>query len=570
MKKCLNKHKGLFIISIILGIIYAIGTVLSSKILQNVIDAALEGNMDEFKEILLFTIIFLIGISILTYVYGYLNIKLKNVLLQDYREDIYSGVMKMNYKEFNSQNTADYISALTNDIKMIEENYLTSLLLVIQYVFIFIATLIMLFMLNLIVTISLIISVLLMFIVPSVFGKNLQEKQDMVSSKLTQFTAKTKDILSGFEVIKTFNVFHHFNKIFTSANKEVTDNKMQADGLLVLNESVSSLLGTLCQFVVVFVSTYLILQGEITAGTTVALIQLSGTFIMPVITILSNFPKIKGIEPIIKKLDAIADLNNTNTAVSEAINFNDTIEINNLSFAYDEVQVLNNVSTKFEKGKKYAILGKSGCGKTTLTKLVSGYYDSYSGMISYDGKDIKEFSVQSSNNLISTIHQNVYMFDTNIENNITLYDTYPEDTLYSSVKNSGIDKFIHEQADGLNSEVGENGNKLSGGQKQRIAIARALIKNTPILILDEGTSAIDRQTAHEIEGELLKLNDLTLITITHNLDVELLSKYDEIIYMENGCISESGPFGELISKEAKFSHYFNNTLNEFEANGSIN
>lgn len=569
MKKCLNKHKGLFIISIILGIIYAIGTVLSSKILQNVIDAALEGNMDEFKEILLFTIVFLIGISILTYVYGYLNIKLKNVLLQDYREDIYSGVMKMNYKEFNNQNTADYISALTNDIKMIEENYLTSLLLVIQYMFIFIATLIMLFMLNLIVTISLIVSVLLMFIVPSVFGRNLQEKQDMVSNKLTQFTAKTKDILSGFEVIKTFNVFHHFNKIFTSANKEVTDNKMQADGLLVLNESVSSLLGTLCQFVVVFVSTYLILQGEITAGTTVALIQLSGTFIMPVITILSNFPKIKGIEPIIKKLDAIADLNETNTVVSEAINFNDTIEINNLSFAYDEVQVLNNVSTKFEKGKKYAILGKSGCGKTTLTKLVSGYYDTYNGMISYDGKDIKEFSVQSSNNLISTIHQNVYMFDTNIENNITLYDTYPEDVLYSSMRNSGIDKFINDQVDGLNSEVGENGNKLSGGQKQRIAIARALIKNTPILILDEGTSAIDRQTAHEIEGELLKLKDLTLITITHNLDAELLSKYDEIIYMENGCISESGPFSELISKEKNFSHYFNHTLNEYETNESI-
>lgn len=557
MIKSLKKQGLLFTISIILGLIYAVGTVLSAKILQIVIDRALEGNMDEFKKILLLAIGFLLIFALITYAYGLINNLLTNKVIKDYREIVYSGIMERDYEKFNSLNSADYISSLTNDMKLVEENYIEPLLTSIQYLFIFIATLIMLFSLNVIVALSLITSVILMFIMPSILGRKLKEKQEQVSKKLGELTTTSKDIFAGFEVVKTFNVFNHFNSIFFKKNKNITEAKMIADNLLVLNETVSSTLGTLSQFVVVFVSTYLIIRGDITAGTTMALIQLSGSFIMPIITILTNFPKIKGIESVLNKLDLLAEVNSNSELLSIIPNIDDSITLEDVTFSYDNKNiVLENINLKIRKRKKYVILGESGCGKSTLAKLVSGYYSNFSGTIHFDEKDISNYSVQSSPSLISNIHQNIYMFDTSIKNNITLYDTYHNDELDNVLETSGVKKFIGGLSDGIDSLVGENGNKLSGGQRQRIAIARALIKNTPILILDEGTSAIDKKTAKEIEEQLLHVSNLTLLTITHNLDQELLQNYDEIIFMENGKIAEVGTFQQLINSKSKFSNFF--------------
>ena len=560
MRKILMKHKLLLTCSIILGIIYAGASVLSSKILQKVIDSSLEGDLSKFKEILWIAIGFLVVLAMITYIYARINTTLINYTIRDYRNQIYSGIMNQTHQKFHSKNSAEYISSLTNDMKLVEENYLEPLLTSIQFLFIFIATLIMLFYLNAIVALSLIGSTILMFIIPSIVGKNLEDKQKHVSSKLANLTTKSKEMFSGFEVIKTFNVFNYFNNVFYTSNLSATRAKMNADNLLNLNETVSGILGALCQFVVVFVSTYLVIKGDITAGTTVALIQLSGTFIMPVVTILTNVPKMKGVKPIIHKLTLFSEIEKTSS--KKRINsFKNGITVKDLAFSYDgENQTLENVNLKLEKGKKYALLGKSGCGKSTLAKLLSGYYDNYLGSILFDEKDLTEHSVQVSNSLISTIHQNVYMFDTTVKNNITLYDDCSEKDLQDTLTQSGVAEFINELPDGLNSFIGENGSKLSGGQRQRIAIARALIKDTSILVLDEGTSSIDKQTANEIEQQLLKISELTLLTITHNLDSNLLRKYDAIIFMESGTIAEFGDFDFLINNNKDFSRFFSQKL----------
>lgn len=147
------------------------------------------------------------------------------------------------------------------------------------------------------------------------------------------------------------------------------------------------------------------------------------------------------------------------------------------------------------------------------------------------------------------------MFDETIHDNICLHEDYPKEMINNVVIESGLAEFISELPEGLLYQVGENGSNLSGGQKQRIAVARALIRNKPILILDEGTSAVDMQTAYDIESRLLEVDNLTLITVTHNLKAELLNKYDEIIYMENGNIKENGSFEELINTGSHFSEY---------------
>lgn len=218
--------------------------------------------------------------------------------------------------------------------------------------------------------------------------------------------------------------------------------------------------------------------------------------------------------------------------------------------------VLTGIDCLIEKGKKYVIVGKSGCGKSTLIKLLSGYYSAYTGEILYDDKELHMLDKDNVVQLSSIIHQNIYMFDETIYDNICLHENYPEKKIEKVIEESGLTEFISELPTGLQYQVGENGSNLSGGQKQRIAVARALIRNKPILILDEGTSAIDMQTAYDIENRLLKMEDLTLITITHHLEKDLLDKYDEVFYMENGSIKERGSFKQLISISSCFAEFF--------------
>ena len=153
---------------------------------------------------------------------------------------------------------------------------------------------------------------------------------------------------------------------------------------------------------------------------------------------------------------------------------------------------------------------------------------------------------------MSVIHQNVYMFDKTLKENILLGKKFNNEELNKALNTSGVNEFVMTLPNGINSFIGENGNNLSGGQRQRVAIARSLIQNTPILLLDEGTSALDSKTAFEIEDTLLNIDDLTVITITHKLIDNILSRYDEIIVMNNGKIVEQGSFNELMDKQGEF------------------
>lgn len=557
MKECIKKNKILLFITIIFSVISSITMVGVSLLLQSTIDKVMNGDMEGFKKILIFTLVYCVIMVLLYFIYDILSKMFIRNVTRELRSKIFSGIINHNYKDFNSKNTADYISALTNDIKLVEENYITSLLLVLQFSVAFIATIGILLYLSPLVTGCLFVSMLLIFIVPSIFGKKLESKQMNLSNKLTSFTTVIKDMLSGYDVIKSYNLKKDAFKEFEGENVELAKTKFEADKLLVINETLSQLLGMGTQFVAVFLSAYLVLKGNITMGTLIAIVQLSGSFIQPVIMIMSYTPKITSMASVIKRLDDISNYKDSSFIGSENPSFESSIEISNVNFAYeDNKNILENVDLKIKKNKKYAIVGPSGCGKSTLAKLMLGYYADYSGEIKYDNKEIRNVNIEKINKMISIIHQNVYMFDKNIKDNICLYEKFSYDNINNILELSGADKFINELEEGLDYFVGENGNNLSGGQRQRIAIARALIQQTPILVLDEGTSAIDMQTGYDIENRLLNLDNLTLITITHKMSQELLSLYDEIIFMEDGKVIEQGNFNDLIKKEEKFYDFY--------------
>ncbi|HHY0050320.1 ABC transporter ATP-binding protein/permease [Clostridioides difficile] len=556
MKVYIKQNKFLFLLTILTSVIASLGYVFMAILLQKLLDIAVGKNMQQFITMVLFSIFYFVMLGIFLYLQSLLSKKIICKIIKQIRSDVFKGTVSQGVEDFVKRNTADYISIISNDIKMIEDNFLLPLFEVGQYTVIFISSFVLMIYFDIIVTAFVFVAIAMMFIVPSLLGKELEKRQDILSSKLADFTAKLKDILSGFEIIKSYSMKQYVVQQFDKENSETIHSKYRVDKLFALNEGLSSFLALMVQIVVLLLSAYFIIIGRITVGTLLGMVQVSSNLANPLIMIFTNIPKIKSVQPITEKLYGISQQSLKQSHKENIYSFNHYILAKNLTFSYDkQTDVLSDVNCIIEKGKKYAIIGKSGCGKSTFIKLLAGYYSDYRGKIMYDDMELNLLEHEDVVQLSSIIHQNIYLFDETILDNICLHEKYPKEIIDKVIEESGLSEFIAGLPEGLYYRVGENGANLSGGQKQRIAVARALIRNKSILILDEGTSAVDMQTAYDIESRLLKINDLTLITITHNLKEELLKKYDEIIYMENGNIKEQAHYQELVDTSACFSEY---------------
>lgn len=556
MKKYFKVNKFLFVLTILIGIISSLGYVFIAVLLQQLLDTVMVGNMEKFTRVIIFSLVYFAILGIFLFLQSIFEKKVICKIMRQIRSDTLKGIINHSIEDFSKNNSADYISSITNDVKILEDNFLLPLFEVLQYSVIFISSLAVMVYFDAIVTICVIVAIGFMFVVPSLIGGVLEKQQNQFSEKLSKFTVSLKDILSGFEIIKSYSMKKYIICRFDKSNEDTINAKYSVDKLIALNEGLSSFLALMVQVVVLFLSAYFIITGRITVGALLGMVQVSNNLANPLLMIFTNIPKIKSVQPIVKKLNDLSIYAKDDVLNKKLLTFNKCISAKDLSFSYDEqAEVLHEIDCTIEKGKKYVILGKSGCGKTTLIKLLSGYYTDYSGNILYDGKELNLLNKNDVFLLSSTIHQNVYMFDESIYDNICLHEDYSKETVDKVIKESGLDEFISELPEGLKYKVGENGSNLSGGQKQRIAVARAMIRNKPILILDEGTSAIDMQTAYDIESRLLAMENLTLITITHNIKKELLELYDNVIYMENGTIQGNGSFDKLVKTSQEFSKY---------------
>lgn len=556
MKIYMKQNKVLLLFTILTSIIASLGYVFMAVLLQKLLDIAVEKNMQQFIPMVLFSIFYFVMLGIFLYLQSLLSKRITCKIIKQIRTDVFKGIVSQSMGDFGKRNTADYLSIITNDVKMIEDNFLLPFFEVVQYTVIFISSFVLMIYFDVIVTIVVFVAITLMFLVPSLLGKELEKRQNTLSSQLADFTTKLKDILSGFEIIKSYSMKQYVIQKFDKENSDTIHTKYSVDKLFALNEGLSSFLALMVQIVVLFLSAYFIITERITVGTLLGMVQVSSNLANPLIMIFTNIPKIKSIQPIIEKLTVLSKYELNEVPKKQSATFNSVVSISNLSFAYEKQnRVLDKINLHIEKGKKYVIVGKSGCGKTTLVKLLAGYYTEYSGKILYDNTDLSMMNENDIVQLSSIIHQNIYMFNESVYDNICLHEDYSKESIDKAVKASGLNDVIEKLPEGLLYEAGENGSNLSGGQKQRIAVARALIRNKPILILDEGTSAIDMQTAYDIENHLLKIEGLTIITITHNLKKELLELYDNIIYMENGEIIERGTFEELTSVPSRFLKY---------------
>ena len=555
----IKRNKGLFVLTIIFSLLASSSLVLVTILYEWFFDVAVTGDIQKFIQLLGMSAFSNVFISTLFLIYLLCSKKLIKNVLGEIREKVFTGIMTKNMSSFYKTNTSEYISNLTNDINLIEENSLKPILGICESVGMFVATVAMLLYYSPLITFIIIVSSAIAFLIPSILGKHLSKRQKLLSKELAVFTNKIKDIFSGFEVIFSFNLLSHISKSFELYNQQLSNRKYQTDRFKVISDVIAQGLGIFIQVGTSCLCAYLVMKGEMTIGVLAAVIQLCSRFITPLMQIMNNLALIKSMKPIMNKIDTLSVV--TSVSQGKKPQFTRSIQVSNLNFGYEDKQpVLKDINLEIGYQKKYALMGQSGCGKSTLVKLLLGYYEDYSGSIHYDNENIHELDLQQLHEMASNIQQNVYMFDESLKDNICLHREY-EDRVYQHIlTESGCSNIITPDFT-ENSFVGENGSNLSGGQKQRIALARALIRKKSLLILDEGTSAVDMQGAYDIESSLLQNKELTLLSIMHRTSEELLHKYDEIIYMENGSIAEKGSFKQLMLNKGAFYNFY--TVSEY-------
>lgn len=551
--KYLFKYKLLFFTRVLTISLAALSVICFDFMMGFIVDIFSNGETEKFVPIILASIFLIILLFVTEYIDGYVMSSYIKNTVNYLRCDIFTKILNKDMKDFSLDNSGKYISILYNDIKIIEDSLLNNIFLVISSFISFIISLLFLFSISPSIVIFIVIFGILGFVIPSALSKKLIIEKNNYSHNLEEITSVTKDLFSGFEVIKGFNIGSKINTIFKNSSNTVESTKKKCSILESIIKGFSLSFSVTVYLGVLILGGYLMYKGEISVGTAIIIIQLSTHIVGPVKTSISLINQIKSVSLIADKIDEILYDSCEDIEEVSLPKFENSIEVKNLDFSYtNDRKALNNINLTFEKNKKYAIVGESGCGKSTLIKLLMRYYKDYNGDILIDNKDIHKIFSNDLYKNMSMIQQNVFMFDDSIKENIKLFANYSDEEVLSICDRSGLSNLISRLPNGINSLVGENGNKLSGGEKQRIAIARSLINNTKILILDESTSALDNETAYNLESSLLSINDLTLIVVTHKLIKNILLNYDEIIVMKDGMVIEKGSFDYLISLKGYF------------------
>lgn len=558
MYKYLLRHKLLFALNIIFTIADSAINVAMALVLKLIVDAGSSGSMRDLKHAVIFFLIYIL-ISITVWMAAkVLKACLLKKSLADLKNQIFTKIIYRNINTFNEENSAKNISLLTNDINILEQDYYTNLFDLFSNLVAFIIATIAMIRLNIYATIFVFAMGLITIGIPIISGKTLSRYRNAYSEAIGLFTVKIKDIFSGFEVVKGFNIEKRILEDYRISNEGAELSKYRYN---VFAGAIDSL-ATACGFIIFLgtmsINAYFVINGKMTIGLMLAITQLMNNIVNPLVSLSSRLNKLKSVKLI---EDKINDILLKHDEIDEGISkktFDDRLRFYDVSFSYDgEKAVLKDVNFTIKKGRKYAIVGNSGGGKSTILKLLLRYYENHSGNIFIDGIDNRSIKAEDLYRLVSIIHQNIYMFDSSIRDNLTLFEDYSDEAIENAIDLSGLRALIKSLSDGINSSVGENGCNLSGGEKQRIAIARAIIKNTPILVIDEATSSLDNETSYNIENSILNIPELTCLVVTHKLNEEILKKYDSIFVLKDGALIEQGTFDELMGRRAFFYNLYN-------------
>ena len=472
--------------------------------------------------------------------------------MRQYKDFAFQKLTEKSVSSFRRESAATYLSALTNDAGSVEADYLAQQLEVITKAVTFAGALVMMLWYSPLMTAIAAGLTILPLIASILTGGKLQAAERRVSDRNRDFTAALTDFLGGFSVVKTFKAEREIVRLFAQSNRTLEGEKYARRRLKTLVGMIGAVTGIVAQLGVFLAGVYLALTGRgLTAGAVILFVNLMNFMIEPVAQLPGLLASRKAALGLVGKLAEALEDDAEAGGGTERAELRKDIRLENVSFSYDgEKEILHQLSATFEAGKAYAVVGASGSGKSTLLNLLTTAGAEYQGEILFDGTDLRRIAPESLYELTSVIQQNVFVFDASIRDNVAMFREFSEDELDDAICRAHLSGLLAER--GRDYRCGENGKRLSGGEKQRISIARSLLKRASLLLADEATAALDAETARQVTSDLLDLNGVTRIVVTHTLNEALLRRYDGILVMKNGRIEESGRFEELMEKKGYF------------------
>lgn len=550
------KNRINFIVTIILTIAMSSLNLMISWLIQQIMDCTANQDMQALVRSAWIVIIVVVIYTIANVMYRAVYPRFLQRAMQQYRDYAFSRLTQKSLRSFSKEGTALYVSALTNDCTSIENNYLAATFTLIELLFCFLGALIMMLYYS---PVMLVLAVALSFLpvaVSMTAGNRLTEQEKEISKKNERFVSIVNELLSGFPVIKSFRAETQASRLFSQRNEQAEEakkNKRRTEQLISL---LANDAGIIAQMGIFLAGAWLAISGKgVTAGVVIVFVQLMNYILNPISQVPLLWSNRKAAIALMEKLsDALSE--NVREEGREKLNgFSEKIEVKDLTYGYEpESHVLKDLDVQFDAGKSYAIVGGSGSGKSTLLNLLMGSSSNYQGEICIDGVSIKNIESESLYQLMTSVQQNVFVFNDTIRNNVTMFHEFPDKEVTLALERSGLSEFIEKRGEEF--VCGENGANLSGGERQRISIARALLRKSPILLVDEATAALDAATARAVSFSILNLVGMTRIVVTHRLEEAILRRYDKILVMKNGTICEQGNFDTLMQQKGQFYSLF--------------
>ncbi|WP_024771035.1 MULTISPECIES: ABC transporter ATP-binding protein [Aquimarina] len=517
------------------------------------------------EDVLIFMVVLVISMFFLKNIFNYLAMYfitfLRNGVLKDVRNELYKKTVELPLSYFSEKRKGDTMARISTDVLEIQHSFLSILELIVREPLMILFTILTMLLISLKLTIFVFIFIPISGFLISLIGKKLKKHSDKVQQEQGFFLSIVEETLGGLKVIKGFNA----EKIFGKKFQESTSRFYNFSNTLLNRQNLASptseFLGiTVISILLWYGGQMVLVEKSLDPGLFIVYMGLAYNILTPAKAISKASYGVKrgnaAAERVLEILNTTSPLQDHPNA-KEKKEFTTDITLENISFKYEDEYVLNDFSLKVPKGSSVALVGQSGSGKSTIANLVTRFYDVNKGNIKIDGVDIKDLTKHSLRDLMGLVTQDSILFNDSIKNNLLVGDPSASDEeIIKALKIANAWEFVKDLPAGIETNIGDSGNKISGGQKQRLSIARAVLKNPPIMILDEATSALDTESERLVQSALENMmKNRTSIVIAHRLST--IQNSDLIVVMQKGKIVEQGTHDELISKDGIYQKLVN-------------
>lgn len=542
MKKYQKQNRSVLVGALVCVLISTVFAVALQFFKGDVLDYAVAGNTPMAMRYALLLLCFILGEVGFFYWYDRLSARFSTACARDLKEDVWASILRRGYVEYQTRTTGEYLAKYTTATDQIQSRRFELLPMLGEILFKVALVSGALFLLDWRLALITLFLLTTPLYVPKLIGKRLQRAQREYVGAVEACLSKVNDWLAGFEIIKNFSVEGKIMQRFRRVNGEAMAKLLEDKRTGILARLITTLISYLSYFIILVCATALVLAGEFTPGDFFVAIGMIDQLSYPLISLSGILRELVAIGPACREMEGFLQAGQSHAAgrsqdagrsqpteqsqTNRPGGMEKELRFHNVSFAYQKDKpLLRGLNLTIEKGKRYLLKGASGCGKTTAVNLLLRYFDPDQGEITLDGQPLCQFG--DVYNLITVVRQEAVLFHDSLRNNLTMYGPAEDAALLSLLGRLGLQKYATPQA--LDETIAENGGNLSGGERKRICLARALLRDTEVLILDEPLANLDEVTAGRIEDLLLSIENKTLLVVSHQFSGNKLGAFDQVV-----------------------------------------